>query len=236
MRKVKIKKGCQWFYTTYNVDGKKKEINLRIKIEGTRPAHISGLGDKAFEASKLKAIIAAEAFHAKLNEQKSQEQLARAVYEAQTGGQQLPNYNINHFYTIWLKKSRKKPPTPQRQQLSKSRFDRFIQFMQENYPAIKTAHQVSPEMAREFLKTELSRGISPSTYNDILFNMKYVFKQAQASAFRDEVSLLNDPIHRSSFGAGFHYNGEVIRSRDGKPKAVRLHSEAGVASLYCRIP
>ena len=52
---LEIKKGSNWWYGRFRVEGKIKQINLEIPIEGARPATVSGVGDRVFEQSRGKA-------------------------------------------------------------------------------------------------------------------------------------------------------------------------------------
>lgn len=191
-----MKTGCRWFYGRYKANGIEKEINLGVEIKGQRPDRITGQGDKAFEESKLEAAVALEILLRDIKTHKTQEQLARAVYAAQTGGQQVPTYLIKDLYGVWLNKPRKRPPADQWKQHCKVVIDRYLRFMRVKYPSIKTTHQVTPVMARAFLVSEEERGVSAHTYNDALSLMKCVFKETEATAFKREIKKAEGTIHR----------------------------------------
>jgi hypothetical protein len=53
-----IKRTSSWWYALFKSNGRRRAINLKVRIEGTRPASIGDTGDDAFERSRGKAIEA----------------------------------------------------------------------------------------------------------------------------------------------------------------------------------
>jgi integrase len=196
---IRIKKGCRWFYGRYQVNGKSKEINLGVEIQGTRPRRITEQGDKAFEESKIEAAVALKEFLKKVETPQTEERLARAVYAAQTGGQAPEIYRPQDLYDLWLKKPRKRSPSKKRKGYCKGVFGRFCNFITRQHSLVRTVHQITPTMAHAFMEMEETRGVSSSTYNDVLFLMKCVFKEAGASAFGRLIHKEVCQIHRVPF-------------------------------------
>jgi hypothetical protein len=50
-----IKRTSSWWYALFKSNGRRQAINLKVKIEGSRPASVGDAGDDAFERSRGKA-------------------------------------------------------------------------------------------------------------------------------------------------------------------------------------
>lgn len=54
---LKIYASSNWWYADLVADGKRKTINLRVRVDGLRPPSLRSRGDAAFEASRRLALI-----------------------------------------------------------------------------------------------------------------------------------------------------------------------------------
>jgi hypothetical protein len=57
-----MKRSSSWWHALFKSNGRRKTINLKVRIEGTRPESISDPGGDAFERSRAKATEAHDQF------------------------------------------------------------------------------------------------------------------------------------------------------------------------------
>ncbi|MHC4750245.1 MAG: tyrosine-type recombinase/integrase [Planctomycetota bacterium] len=195
---LRTKKTSKWWYARYQIDGKRKEVNLRVEIKGTRPELKEEHGDVAFEKSKVKAEMALQKLLSELNSNKNAVDSAQAVHVAVTG-RKATVHSIDDLKTIWDRIPRKKRPDQKQVNTAHLHIDRFVGFVQKNYPQVHKLDHVTEDMAQEWLSSDEIARLANGTWNKHLSTLKGLFKRSGATAFDYLIEKEKDVIHRVPF-------------------------------------
>lgn len=202
---LEIQRGkSKWFYARITVNGKKFYQNLRVRIEGTPPQSMREEGDTAFERSRLKAMVKHDELEAKLATQGNTEELYQKILEARTG-ERMRFLPLDQLAERWKALPRRRTLSERYESDSIAVITDFVNFLRKGYPSAKEMAAVTDTAARDFMKSEEARGISPKRYNDILKLVRSCFKRFRKEAGMahtpfDEIPLKeSDTIHRQPF-------------------------------------
>lgn len=169
----------KWFYGVFEAGGRRQVVNLDIPIDGKPPPDIRGQGDRAFEASKIRAQAKLDELVKQAHSEKTAKKLVEKFYEIETGSKfhvpatrDLPKV----LKTLPQRRTDQTAYTTHRESVVAS----FVSFITATYPKAAKLSQITPTMAEAFMAAELARGISPKTYNDELTIMRQTFRRLQA--------------------------------------------------------
>ena len=193
-----LRKESKWWYGRYYIDGKQIVKRLDVKVTGTRPMKLAELGDAAFERSRIRAEVAFDGLMGSINTNKSEEQLAQAVYEARAG-RALQRWKINEMSQIWMEKPRRRPPSFEHQQQVVAKLVRVSEFINKNYPKLTRVDQLRYEHIKAFLDDLEKSGIAAETWNKYLTVIKSVLKRAGVPAAADIIARDADTVFREPF-------------------------------------
>ncbi len=178
----------QWWYGRVNFDDRSICKNLGVKIQGTPPKSLRDLGDPLFERSRTRAQVALEKLQKDIKSRTTAEELVQTVHEIRTG-ERIRTLALKKMFDAWVRLPRKRKLSERYTVISKSNFDRFLEFIRKAYPKVKLASDIQPGMVRAFLENEEARGISPKTYNN-----KLIFLRSCFEALRKEAGLVENPF------------------------------------------
>ncbi len=147
------KKTSQWWYGRFRINGRSQLINLGIKIEGHRPKSLTELGDVVFERSRGQAFQKHERILEQVRSRNNLQELTQRVIELKTGAR-FDSVKLTDLPRAWERIPRSHVPVKRYSQVVKSRLVRFIDFIQENSPAVEDLDMVTREHARAFMDAE----------------------------------------------------------------------------------
>ena len=162
--------------------------NLGVPIRGKIPDKLSDFGDDAFERSRLMAQNAMDKFMATLTKRTSEEELIQKVHEIRTG-ERIKSLPVGDMFQKWKELPRRRQPSSRYLVVVSAYFRRLCAFLGQNYPNVKSAHEVLHGMARDYMASETNRGISPKTYNNELIFLRSCFE-----ALHTEAGLVKNPF------------------------------------------
>ena len=159
------------WYGVYKYGGKKRTINLGVKVKGLVPEISSEQGDLEFEKTRVQAQEKLKTIIDELKSRKSSDYILEKIYEQKTGNE-VPSVLLDNLAETWL-------ALPRRDQLSqkyivcqKALLNKFTQFVRNTDKDVKTLEEVNQRQVIDFLKAEEARGVSAKTYNDTLKFLK----------------------------------------------------------------
>jgi len=202
---LEMRKTSKWWYGRYNVGGKVHCVNLRLEIEGKRPASISQESrDKAFERSRGKALEKFEAMIRDVKERKDSAEYVQKLHEIRTG-RRIDSIPLGKLADEWDAAARKRAGSPRYVKQAHSLFKRFVGFIQKGHKDAETMADVTSAMAEAFMKSEKDRHVSGRTYNSVLILLRSSFKMLAQKAnlsrnpFSGIITATEDTIHRKPF-------------------------------------
>lgn len=164
---LELRKTSQWWYGRYQANGKIHCINLGIRVEGKRPDSLLDHGDTRFERSRGRAQEALDRILLDMRRQKTEQRLLEQLYEIRTGNK-VKRVPLSKIEDAWEEIPRKRPPSTRYVDQCRSTLARLRAFLGEHHPSVTDVTQITKDMATAYLKWEADRGVSESTWNDIL--------------------------------------------------------------------
>lgn len=202
---LEMRKTSKWWYGRYNVGGKVHCVNLRLEIEGKRPASISQeSSDKTFERSRGKAMEKFDAMLRDVREKKDSAEYVQKLHEIRTG-RRIDSIPLGKLSDEWDAAARKRAGSPRYVDQAHSLFNRFVGFVQKGHKDAETMADVTAAMAEAFMQSEKARGVSGRTYNAALILLRSSFKILAQKAslsrnpFSGIITATEDTIHRKPF-------------------------------------
>ena len=123
------KETSQWWYGRITTrTGKRKLINLGVKIEGRRPRSIVDQGDAAFERSRGKAIREHDRILSEIQNKQNLEELTQRVIELKTGSR-VEAVKLEDLPDTWEQLPRPRATVPRYSNMVRSRLLRFAMFI-----------------------------------------------------------------------------------------------------------
>jgi integrase len=169
------KSTSKWWYARYSHKGRKKIINLGIRIEGDRPKSINGRGSEAFRRCRDLALLKHDELLAEIREKRNLQKLTEKLIELKTGTP-YKSVTLADMYFEWENIPRARPASKRHKAVVGIRLRRFVEFMEERYPDVTDLDTVTRNHARGFLDSEAARGVGPKTWNDALKTLRTVFR------------------------------------------------------------
>jgi len=165
----------KWWYSRFVVNGRKLNKNLGVEIRGVPPPRLSQIGDPVFERSRAKAQAAMERLQIDLKKRSSAEELVQTLHEIRTGSR-ISSILLTEAIERWKILPCRRPLSKSYVAQAESWMAKFTEFVSEVNPAVREMAQVQSVLARAFLKSEESRGVSAKTYNNILIFLRSFFE------------------------------------------------------------
>ncbi len=174
---LELRKNSKWWYGKFTLQGKARVLSLKVKVEGMRPATLADKGDERFERSRVRANDKFLELKAEITDPARSASRLRRIHELQSGTslKPLPIDSLKEYYR---KKQRKRPISPDHEEQSVERINRFCTFMHEEYPRVNDLRLVLPHMAIEFMAAQQARGLTLATMNRIRESLVAAFYAA----------------------------------------------------------
>jgi len=186
---LEMKKGSRWWYARFYVDGKAKTFNLEIPIRGERPVSLKkGPFDPRFIESRGRAQEKHDQLKLTILRPKQPEEYVQKLHEIRTG-HRIESIALMDMANEWVALPRKRTVASNYLTTGRTRIERFVAFVTGSYPKVKTMADVTPAVARAFMKHEESTGISGRTYNGVLGLMKSIFHH-----LAHEANVMHNPF------------------------------------------
>lgn len=201
---LEMRKTSQWWYGRWKAKNKSYCKNLNVKIAGERPRSLSQKGDTNFEKSRAKAEGALQRLRDESKRKAHAEDLVQTLHEIRTG-ENIGSIALSDLVDAWENIQRPRQPSQQYIQDSRSKLNRFQEFMYEKYPSAQEMADVTHQMAQAFLKAEQKRGVSGKTWNDTLMLLRSAFRHLRREAgiaenpFEEIRTTAKDTIFRKPF-------------------------------------
>ncbi|MEI6166535.1 MAG: tyrosine-type recombinase/integrase [bacterium] len=199
-----MRKTSKWWYGVWYENSNRHVKNLRIVIEGKRPADLNQASDRRFEASRAKAEAALSQLAGDPQDQKRAEALVQTLHQIKTG-HRIGSVPLADMYKEWAALPGRITPTQGHLKWVESVLQRFTNYLTTAHPRIVEMGQVTAVAASDFMVAQAARGVSGRTYNEMLSTLKSVFKKLRRKAglaenpFEDIETRQQDTRHRIPF-------------------------------------
>ena len=176
---LKQKNGQTWrpyWYGAFDVDGKRKIVNLGVKWQGTPPASgsLRDSGDTAFERSRAKAEAVLETQRDETHRKGHAANLVEKLIEAKTG-ERVQHIKIDGLADCWLTPNRLKKIAPRHAQVTRSEFKRFADFMAKHSSAVYLYEVKQTDV--DAYAADLFENLAPRTARGHLALLRAAFKR-----------------------------------------------------------
>ena len=176
-----------WWYGRFEVNGKKKYVNLSVEIKGKVPPTLRKTGDFPFEQSRILAKVKLDGLISEARSRKSAEKYLEDLYELKSGCE-LYNAPLTDLELHWDQLPTKKTRTAQWIKNQHSSLKAFRTHIKNKHPHISLMVQVTPAIAKEWMRTFEKANRSPETYNHKLNLYRSLFKAST------ETGVLRNPF------------------------------------------
>lgn len=182
------KSSSQWWYARLTDSGRKKLVNLGLKIEGRRPASINDSGpdvDRRFIESRGRALSAHDRIRDEVRSRTNLQEVQQKIIELKTGNR-LEGVALASLPDKWERIPRKRKLSDSHKKQCRDVLGKFVLFMQERWPTVTDLTEVTREHVAAYMDSEATRGVSPRTWNVTLTLLRTAFRhlQPEADAFR----------------------------------------------------
>jgi integrase len=217
---VEYRRTSDWWYGRYEVDGRRRCVNLRVRVRGQRPGvDNDNLGDAVFHASKQTAEEKLKEVAAEARSPAGAARLIERIYELKTGIT-VSRIPIADLAKEWNSLPRRRAPSPAHLEQCRLIFSRFEKFLADRFPEIHDLSRVTPKVARAFLEFDAARGISAKTWNDHLVLMRSVCRKllpdGAINPFAGIPTKVVEPIFRQPFSP--EELSEILRVAEADPE------------------
>lgn len=199
---LELRKTSKWWYGRHQDAGKIRCLNLGILVEGRRPVSVSDAGDLRFERSRGKAQEVLDRMLQDMRRQKTEVQILEELYRLRTGHKIL-RIKIHDLADAWERIPRKKQPSVRYCDQCRSTLRRFQNDIVASHPDVADITQITKNMAVDFLKAEEERGISNSTWNEVLKTVRTALRHAlpafHPNPFAEFPLRETETIHRKPY-------------------------------------
>lgn len=166
---LELRKTSRFFYARFYVGSDRPAIKLKTEVQGTPPEglRISGEGDAKFERSRGRALEEEAQLREELLKPQSKAKTLKRILEVQTG-EKHEYVKVEALFELSKNSQRKRQWSSRYESDVKMIAERFVDYLDINYPNIKRAHEVRRIHAEAFLKAYLSeKQCSSSRINDV---------------------------------------------------------------------
>ena len=193
------------WYGRASIRGRLRTVPLCM-WKGTPPptGRVTDQGDRAFEASRVKAMAelreAVEGERSKADEAALSERVHRARY-----GRKVKEYRVKDMPRLWCDIPRRRKPSDFHQTNMLRVIGRFVEYMADHAPAVEELGAVEASHASGFIEGREAEGVSGRTLNVEISVLRGMFKRYApfSSAFREYLADCpmreENTIHRTPF-------------------------------------
>lgn len=164
----------KWWYGRFEVNGKKKNINLGVEIKGKVPDNLREIGDSLFERSRAQAQVKLDGLIFEARSQKAAEKHLLDLYELKAGDA-LNNSKLTDLESIWDNQPSKKPRSATWRKTQHGALKTFREYIVEKHPNVEYMSQITHTMAKEWMRKIENAGYGAETYNHKLILLRSVF-------------------------------------------------------------
>lgn len=164
----------KWWYGRFEVNGKTKCVNLGIEIRGEVPPSLRKIGDPLFERSRAQAQVKLDGLVQEARSHKAAEKHLQELYELKSGDA-LANTPLSGMENVWDNLPSKKTRSKTWTQTQHNSLKAFRKFVTDNHPQVENMPQVTPAVAREWMRRLEEKGFGAETYNHKLILLRSVF-------------------------------------------------------------
>jgi len=192
------------WYGRCEIGGKRHTVDLEVKIAGTPPASLSlrDKGNEAFELSRQKAKDKLEEFIERTRGKQDAAHLVERIYEIKTG-EKVKSVGLENLAEDWEHIPRRRKPNARYAEQCKAVLERFVEYVQKEFPKVKELGQVTRQVAQAFLEWESERGVTAKTWNDTLkllrATCKYLLPAGSINPFTSMPTRDTDTVFRKPF-------------------------------------
>lgn len=174
-------KQSQWWYARVVINGRKAKKNLGVKWRGTPPAKLTMMGDLAFERSRAQAQAALEKLQTDLKRKSTAEELVQTIHEIRTGAR-VASIALTDAGVRWKALPRRRPLSKRYVSQAEVWMGHFVEFVAKHHPTLRDMDQITPPVAKAYLKELEDRGVSGKTYNNRLIFLRSAFEALKGDA------------------------------------------------------
>ncbi len=155
-----------WYGVYIEADGKRKVVNLNVKMRGTPPesGSLREPGDSKFEASRLVALEALKKYQEEARRKGRAVHLTERLIEAKTG-RAVEYVELGELEARWRSMGRETPAGEPYLKSCDAAFRRFRDFVLGRQPEAQFLYEVSKEDAAAYL-ADLQEGYARKTVRD----------------------------------------------------------------------
>jgi len=173
MASLTMRKGSGTWYGTYRYQGKRKVINLGVKIRGIAPAKVSEKGDSTFEQSRGEAQQALKEYIKELEERSNTERLKQEIIQSRTG-EKLKSIPLNELIDEFLNAPRKRQLSEKVQNRYRYTLGQFVEWVNNNYADKTEVSDITTDVAKAYMQ-HLESQVAAPTYNARLTVLRAAF-------------------------------------------------------------
>ena len=205
-RKPDGKLKSQYFYGSFQSRGRRRCVNLGIKVDGTLPKSLFDTGDAKFERSRARAQQRLEDLVREAHNEKAAEKHLTTLYEIKSG-QVRKDIELTSMGATWKKHCSAGRSADYVKQMV-SLCDRFSNFVRSSYTGRTTMSDVTRQIAQAYIDDIVRRSRSAKTVSDVVVSLRSVFRRLAIRAGLgvnpfDSIELTkakaSDVIHRQPF-------------------------------------
>ena len=164
----------KWWYGRFEVNGKTKSVSLDVEIKGKVPKTLRHIGNPTFERSRAQAQVRLDELIRKAHSQKTAEKHLEDLYELKSGAE-LQYAQLTELEMLWDQQPTKKARSDQWIKTQHSSLNAFREYIQKRYPNAQTLAQITPRIAREWMRTYEKKNLCAETYNHKLVLLRSLF-------------------------------------------------------------
>lgn len=177
----------KWWYGRFEVNGKTKCVNLDVEIKGRVPKTLRKIGNPLFERSRAQAQVKLDGLVREARSQKVAEKHLEDLYELKSGAE-LQYAQLTELEMLWDQQPTKKSRSTQWIKNQHSSLKAFREHIQKSHPSIQTLAQITPGLAREWMRSYEEKNLCAETYNHKLVLLRSLFVPA------NDTGVLHNPF------------------------------------------
>jgi integrase len=172
-------------------NGCKRAIPLDVLVEGRPPPsrRLKDNGDPAFERSRARAQLRCEQVLKELDSAQHEEDLLKRIHSIRIGRSGMPMVGLDEAIKKWMILPRRRELCERTVGQARSRWGKFIAFVEAKQPAARFLADVTPDTAEEYMATIAAQRVSAKAYNNTLVGLSSVFNM-----LRKKASLPENPF------------------------------------------
>ena len=199
-----IKHSSRWWYGLFSANGRRKSVNLGVKIGGRRPDSLTQTGDDEFERSRGAAQVEYARRQREFEADRTGERALKKLAELKSG-RPVAFPRLTELSQHWAQIPRRKVPNDRYATQCRMRLEAFARFVAVHQRDATEFVSVKAATAKAFMAAEEARGVSPKTWNDTLKLLRATFKHLHpqlndgSNPFHGLVTKATETVNREPF-------------------------------------